>query len=184
MTSRNNLPINPGIDSYSRDASSAQISIIPTPPSLQQSMPRITKKSKHRRRRHRSRSNSAEHECSKHAKIFSNANQSRLEISSASTQNKPSDSPTLLPLPRIESIIIHYPNGARYEGFVLFTQDSQSGKMIKQRHGHGIYIDDKYNCHEGLWKHDLANGHGVKEYVSGDRHEGGYTENERSGWGK
>ena len=56
--------------------------------------------------------------------------------------------------------------------------------ILPIRDGHGVYIDKDENVHEGLWKNDYANGHGIKEFHTGDRHEGSYVEDRREGWGK
>lgn len=140
--------------------------------------PKSSNKKRNRRRRNRSNSLSPAH----HDKMVK-MDPSSKSLSQNSTDCDEEEHQHEQQQQRYHQCSINYPNGAHYEGSILIIQ-SVDGTPMKIRDGYGIYIDPNHNCHEGLWRNDLANGHGVKEFITGDRHEGGYVKDKRHGWGK
>ncbi|XP_014789518.1 MORN repeat-containing protein 2 [Octopus bimaculoides] len=71
-----------------------------------------------------------------------------------------------------------FPNGDRYEGQFLYTQDGNV-----QRSGFGRYIAAEGTVYQGMWKDDAMNGIGQLKHSSGDVYEGDFLNNQFHGEG-
>ncbi|XP_052830912.1 MORN repeat-containing protein 2-like [Octopus bimaculoides] len=83
----------------------------------------------------------------------------------------------------IEKVVIHenayiFPNGDRYEGQYVYSQDGNV-----QRSGFGKHILADGTLYEGMWKDDAMNGTGLLRHSSGDVYEGEFLNNQFHGEG-
>eukprot|EP00967_Tisochrysis_lutea_P006531 scaffold7748_cov33-Tisochrysis_lutea.AAC.1 len=72
------------------------------------------------------------------------------------------------------------PDGSKYDGDWIIVDG------VRQRHGHGLYIDGivKGQSYQGEWQNDKMHGRGVFRYASGAKYEGDFVDNVYSGSGK